>query len=106
MAPSALHSGYSKSDSCTSFPLLFSCKHLLKRSSEASFQDPVGAFVMRYDFVVAGEVYPNVVKGLPSYMPTFMESLLILGIFAGFLLAYTIGEKILPLKEVDFSKLD
>ncbi len=62
----------------------------------------VGAFVMRYDFIVAGQVYPNIKEGLPSYMPTLMESFLILGIFAGFLLVYTIGEKILPLKETDF----
>ena len=58
-----------------------------------------GAFFMRYDFVVAGQVYPNIREGLPSYLPTFMEILIILGVFGGFLLVYTLGERFLPLKE-------
>jgi Ni/Fe-hydrogenase subunit HybB-like protein len=59
----------------------------------------IGAFVMRYDFVVAGQVYPNVKEGLPSYLPTMMEVMIIVGVFAGFLMAYALGEKFLPLKE-------
>jgi molybdopterin-containing oxidoreductase family membrane subunit len=67
----------------------------------------VGAFVMRYLFVVGGQIYPNVFPRLsadlpmilPSYLPTIMEVFLIVGIFSGFLLAYTLGEKFLPLKE-------
>jgi molybdopterin-containing oxidoreductase family membrane subunit len=59
----------------------------------------VGAFVMRYDFVVAGQVFPNIVEGLPSYLPTLMECFLILGIFAAFLLVYSLGDRFLPLKE-------
>jgi len=58
-----------------------------------------GAFVMRYEFVVAGQVYPNIKEGLPSYLPTMMEILIIVGVFGGFLLIYSLGEKFLPLKE-------
>lgn len=59
----------------------------------------IGAFVMRYEFVVAGQIYPNIREGLPSYLPTMMEILIIVGIFGGFLLIYSLGEKFLPLKE-------
>jgi molybdopterin-containing oxidoreductase family membrane subunit len=59
----------------------------------------IGAFVMRYEFVVAGQVYPNIKEGLPSYLPTMMEILIIVGVFGGFLMVYTLGEKFLPLKE-------
>ncbi len=59
----------------------------------------LGAFVMRYVFVVAGQVYPNVKGGLPSYMPTVMELLLVGGILGAFLMTYTLGEKCLPLRE-------
>ncbi len=65
----------------------------------ASLMVLIGAFVMRYNFIVAGQIYPNVKGGLPSYLPTFMEVLLIAGIFSAFLMAYTLGEKFLPLKE-------
>ena len=65
----------------------------------ASLMVLIGAFVMRYNFVVAGQIYPNIKEGLPSYFPTFMEVLLIAGIFGAFLIAYTLGEKFLPLKE-------
>ncbi len=58
-----------------------------------------GAFVMRYVFIVAGQIYPNIKEGLPSYLPTVMEVLLIGGVFGAFLLVYTLGEKFLPLKE-------
>jgi len=61
-----------------------------------------GAFVMRYDFVVAGQVFPNVREGLPSYLPTTMECFIILGVFSAFLMVYSIGEKVLPLKEKGF----
>ena len=59
----------------------------------------IGAFVMRYNFLVAGQVYPNIREGLPSYFPTVMEGFVIIGIFGIFLLVYTLGEKFLPLKE-------
>jgi molybdopterin-containing oxidoreductase family membrane subunit len=60
----------------------------------------IGTFVMRYEFVVAGQVYPNIPQGLPSYWPTIMEVFLIIGVFGAFLLTYTLGEKFLSLKEV------
>jgi molybdopterin-containing oxidoreductase family membrane subunit len=59
----------------------------------------IGTFVMRYEFVVAGQVYPNIPQGLPSYWPTIMEVFLIIGVFGAFLLIYTLGEKFLSLKE-------
>ena len=60
----------------------------------------IGTFVMRYEFVVAGQVYPNIPQGLPSYWPTIMEVFLVIGIFGAFLFTYTLGEKFLSLKEV------
>ena len=65
----------------------------------ASIMVLVGYFVKRYDFVVAAQVYPVNKDGLPTYLPTMMETLVIAGILAGSLLAYTLGEKFLPLKE-------
>ncbi len=59
----------------------------------------VGVFVMRYDFVVASQVYPVIKEGLPSYFPTFMEILFIGGLWGALFLTYTLGDKLLPLKE-------
>ena len=61
----------------------------------------VGVFVMRYDFVVASQVYPisHSQHRLSSHLPSFMEVILIGGILAALLLAYTVGEKFLSLKE-------
>lgn len=58
-----------------------------------------GAFVMRYVFVVAGQVHPNIKEGLPSYLPTVMEIFLIGGVFGALLITYTLAERFLPLKE-------
>ncbi len=67
----------------------------------ASIMVLVGYFVKRYDFVVASQVYPliKIQKPLTSYLPTFMEVLLVGGIIAAFLLAYTLGVRFLPLKK-------
>jgi Ni/Fe-hydrogenase subunit HybB-like protein len=65
----------------------------------------IGAFVMRYQFVVAGQIFPNITEGLPSYLPTLMEIFVLLGVFSTFLLVYTLGEKYLSLKETDPSFL-
>ncbi len=59
----------------------------------------IGTFVMRYEFVVAGQVYPNIPLGLPSYWPTMMEVFVIGGVIAAFLLVYTLGDLFLSLKE-------
>ena len=59
----------------------------------------IGTFVMRYEFVVAGQVYPNIPQGLPSYWPTIMEVFIIGGVIAAFLLVYTLGDLFLSLKE-------
>ena len=65
----------------------------------ASLMVLIGAFVMRYEFVVAGQIYPNIKEALPSYLPTVMEAFIIVGVFGAFLMAYTLGDKFLPLKE-------
>jgi len=59
----------------------------------------IGTFVMRYQFVVAGQVYPNIPEGLPSYWPTLMEVFIIGGVIAAFLLVYILGDLFLSLKE-------
>lgn len=59
----------------------------------------IGAFVMRYEFVVAGQVYPNIQEKLLSYTPTTIEVFIIIGVLGAFLLVYTLGEKFLPLNE-------
>jgi len=65
----------------------------------ASIMVLVGVYVMRYDFVVAAQVYPVIKTGLPSYLPTFMEVLFIGGVLGALFLTYILGEKFLPLKE-------
>ena len=59
----------------------------------------IGTFVMRYQFVVAGQVYPNIPLGLPSYWPTLMEVFIIGGVIAAFLIVYTLGDLFLSLRE-------
>ncbi|MBW2574887.1 MAG: polysulfide reductase NrfD [Deltaproteobacteria bacterium] len=65
----------------------------------ASVMVLVGVYVMRYDFVVAAQVYPVIKNGLPSYLPAFMEVLFIGGVLGALFLTYVLGEKFLPLKE-------
>jgi Ni/Fe-hydrogenase subunit HybB-like protein len=57
--------------------------------------------VKRYDFVVGSQVYPLIKQQdtLSSYLPTFMEVLLIGGLLGTLFLIYTLGVKFLPLKE-------
>lgn len=89
------------------FILLYaSSKKSLTAALTASLMVLVGVFVMRYDFVVAAQVYPlfnpmgkDALEILPTFFPTFMDILLIAGIIAGCFLAYTLGVKYLPLKE-------
>ncbi|MBU0768077.1 MAG: polysulfide reductase NrfD [Proteobacteria bacterium] len=64
----------------------------------ASVMVLVGVYVMRYDFVVAAQIYPVIKNGLPSYLPTFMEVLFIGGVLGALFLTYVLGEKFLPLK--------
>ena len=72
----------------------------------ASIMVLVGVFVIRYDFMVVGQVYPlfnpmgkDALELIPSFFPAIMEIFLIAGIIAAFLLVYTLGVKYLPLKE-------
>jgi molybdopterin-containing oxidoreductase family membrane subunit len=64
----------------------------------------VGVFVMRYDFIVASQVYPVIHSQhlLSSHLPTFMEVILIGGILGALFLSYTMGVKFLPLKEKEY----
>lgn len=59
----------------------------------------IGLFVMRYNFLTAGQVLPVLKDGLPSYFPAFLEIVITLGITALFALFYTFGARYLPLKE-------
>lgn len=66
----------------------------------ASIMVLIGLFFMRYDFVVAGEIYPVFKENaLPSVVPTVTEFFVVGGVFAGFLLAYTLAVRYLPLEE-------
>lgn len=83
------------------FILLYAARHRKIASVlVASIMVLVGYFVKRYDFVVASQVYPLIKRQNPlaSYLPTFMEVLLIGGIIGALLLVYTLAEKFLPLK--------
>ncbi len=64
----------------------------------ASVMVVIGTYILRYNFVVAAQVYPVLREGLPSYLPGIMEILLVSGLIGGILLAYTLGELFLPLK--------
>lgn len=67
----------------------------------ASIMALTGLFFMRYDFVVAGQIYP-IFNNIPlpaTVVPTLMEMFVIAGIFGGFLLSYTLAVKFLPLEE-------
>lgn len=72
----------------------------------ASIMVLVGVFVMRYDFVIIGQVYPifspmgkDALVLIPSFFPTLMEIFVIAGIIAACFFTYTMGVKYLPLKE-------
>jgi molybdopterin-containing oxidoreductase family membrane subunit len=80
------------------FILLYAARHKnINGVLIAAVMVLIGYFVKRYDFVVATQVYPAIKSGLPSYLPAIMEVHLIAGIFGALLLAYTLGEKFLPL---------
>jgi molybdopterin-containing oxidoreductase family membrane subunit len=82
--------------------LLYAARHKKINSVLiASIMVLVGYFVKRYDFMVATQVYPLIHRRtpLPSYLPTFMEVLLVGGILGALFLIYTMGVKFLPLKE-------
>lgn len=61
----------------------------------------IGLFVMRYNFLTAGQVYPGLSDKLPSYLPTFFESVIVMGITAFFALFYSLGARLLPMREVE-----
>jgi Ni/Fe-hydrogenase subunit HybB-like protein len=67
----------------------------------ASIMALTGLFFMRYDFVVAGQIYPtfNNIPLPATVVPTLMEQFVIAGIFGGLLLSYTLAVKFLPLDE-------
>ncbi|MBC8258763.1 MAG: polysulfide reductase NrfD [SAR324 cluster bacterium] len=72
----------------------------------ASIMVLIGVFVMRFDFLVVGEVYPmfspmgkDALVLVPSFFPVLMEIFVIAGIFGALFLSYTLGVKFLPLEE-------
>lgn len=75
-------------------------KHWMTGLMIASLMALTGLFFMRYDFVVAGQIYPifnN--EPLPQIFPSLIEVFVISGIFGGLLLVYTLAVKFLPLQE-------
>lgn len=66
----------------------------------ASVMVIIGLFMMRYDFVIAGQIYPTFKDALPTtFVPTLMEIFVIAGVFSGFFLSYVLALKYLPLEE-------
>jgi molybdopterin-containing oxidoreductase family membrane subunit len=59
----------------------------------------IGLFVMRYNFLTAGQVSPGLSDNLPSYFPAFYEIVITMAITALFGFMYTLGARLLPMKE-------
>lgn len=70
----------------------------------AGFASLIGAFFMRYDLVIAGQIVPmredlaEPVNHLLSYVPSFSEVGIVAGGIALTLFLYTLAEKFLPLE--------
>lgn len=67
----------------------------------ASLLTLIGLFVMRYDFLTAGQVYPGLSDKLPSYFPAIFEIVITLAIIALFGFMYTMGARFLPMSETE-----
>jgi len=72
----------------------------------ASIMVLVGVFVMRFDFLVVGEIYPmfspmgkDALVLVPSFFPVLMEIFVIAGIFGLLFFIYTLGVQFLPIEE-------
>ena len=72
----------------------------------ASIMVLVGVFVMRFDFLVVGEIYPmfspmgkDALVLVPSFFPVLMEIFVIAGIFGLLFFTYTLGVQFLPIEE-------
>jgi molybdopterin-containing oxidoreductase family membrane subunit len=87
--------------------LLLYPKRTVKRVFAASFLVVVGIFMMRYDFMIAGQLFP-VLGGLhyAIYAPSYVETLIVIGTVAFCALMYTLGEKFLPLEETEVGVLE
>lgn len=84
------------------FILLYPKTRTIKGVFVASFLVIIGIFMVRYDFVIAGQLIPVLGgENYTTYFPSLMESLIVAGAFALCALLYTIGEKILPLEEAE-----
>ncbi len=61
----------------------------------------VGSFVLRYQWIVVGQVLPLMAfrEGLIAYTPSVYEIFVVSGTFAALALIYTIGIKLLPLEK-------
>lgn len=88
----------------TLIPILVGLYSLKKQRitglATASVMTLIGLFFMRYDFVVAGQIYPifnN--KPLPTVLPSSIEIFIVSGILGGLFFVYTLAVKFLPLSE-------
>ncbi|MDI6745166.1 MAG: polysulfide reductase NrfD [Thermodesulfovibrionales bacterium] len=67
----------------------------------ASIMVIAGLFVSKYDFTVAGQVYPVFKDKVPSLFPALMEIFVVAGIISAFFLAYTLAVRFLPMQETE-----
>ncbi|HAK89909.1 MAG: hypothetical protein A2X55_00525 [Nitrospirae bacterium GWB2_47_37] len=79
--------------------ILLSPDLTIKKIFVSSLLTVIGLFVMRYDFLTAGQVYPGLSDNLPSYFPAFFEIVITMAIIALFGFMYTLGARLLPMKE-------
>lgn len=70
----------------------------------ASLSVLVGAYVMRYEFVVVGQVYPlfnplgkHPLEIITTFFPTLFEIMLISGLIGAFIISYILGIRYLPI---------
>jgi Ni/Fe-hydrogenase subunit HybB-like protein len=56
-------------------------------------------FVSRYNWVIAGQIFPVWGKKYAIYSPNYLEWFVVLSCIGACLLFYSLGVKFLPLKE-------
>ncbi|MBI3591915.1 MAG: polysulfide reductase NrfD, partial [Nitrospirae bacterium] len=79
--------------------VLLSSRLTHKKIFVSSLFTLIGLFVMRYNFLTAGQVSPGLSDNLPSYFPAFFEIVITMAITALFGFMYTLGVRLLPIKE-------
>jgi len=81
------------------FILIFPGALTLKRGVTAAFLVIIGMFFIRYDMVVAGQIYPAWGGDYALYSPNHLEWFIVIACLGACLLFYTLGVKFLPLRE-------